>query len=320
MLDFDERHISMAVLEIVGTCNLRCKHCYDYFEKSHEVDTKTWSNIIYDLIDKGCQEITYSGGEPLLRPDEIFTLSTIAKNAGVRTVLTTNGILVKRVDKVLFNNFDMIQVSIDGPEEVHDSIRGTGTFKQSVDGIQYLKTHAKNTDLHMMMTLSNLNVDRLGEVRQLSLDMGVRLGVERLCSVGRADGNLFMDKDKYRAALEYAYKNRVALNDPLAVLLGDGSQAYACSAGAGALVVGSDFNCYMCTKLRVPIGNLKQDSWGDIIHNIYYGYELGDPSKLKGKCNGCEFNTRCGGCRAAAYALTKDMFAEDPMCWHEPSD
>jgi radical SAM protein with 4Fe4S-binding SPASM domain len=317
---FDHRYISMAVLEIVGACNLRCKHCYDYFEKSHKIDVEMWSKIINDLIAKGCQEITYSGGEPLLCPNEIFTLSTIAKSAGVRTVLTTNGILVQRADKELFKNFDMIQVSIDGPEEIHDSIRGAGNFKKSIEGIRYLKEHAKTADLHMMMTLSNMNVDHLDEVRKLSLELGVRLGVERLCSVGRADGNLFMDKTKYKAALEYAYKNKIALNDPLAVLLGDGDQSYACSAGAGALVIGSDFNCFMCTKLRVSVGNLKQDSWDTILHNIYYGYELGDPSKLKGKCGGCEFNTRCGGCRAAGFALTKDMFSEDPMCWHEPKN
>ena len=45
---------------------------------------------------------------------------------------------------------------------------------------------------------------------------------------------------------------------------------------------------------------------------------LRDASNLKGKCGECEFREICGGSRARAYAMTGDMFAEEPGCVYQP--
>ena len=36
---------------------------------------------------------------------------------------------------------------------------------------------------------------------------------------------------------------------------------------------------------------------------------------LGGKCKECKNNKKCGGCRAMAYATTKNYLGEDPLCW-----
>lgn len=46
--------------------------------------------------------------------------------------------------------------------------------------------------------------------------------------------------------------------------------------------------------------------------------ELRDPERLDGKCGLCEFRPICGGSRARAYAMTGDLFAEEPACAWEP--
>ena len=46
--------------------------------------------------------------------------------------------------------------------------------------------------------------------------------------------------------------------------------------------------------------------------------QLRDPSLLKGRCGRCEFRDIFGGSRSRAYALTGDIFAEDPACLYEP--
>ncbi|HEV2714078.1 MAG TPA: hypothetical protein VGU64_02360, partial [Terriglobales bacterium] len=45
---------------------------------------------------------------------------------------------------------------------------------------------------------------------------------------------------------------------------------------------------------------------------------LRDSANLKGKCGVCEFREVCGGSRARAYALTGDVFAEEPCCTWQP--
>jgi AdoMet-dependent heme synthase len=45
---------------------------------------------------------------------------------------------------------------------------------------------------------------------------------------------------------------------------------------------------------------------------------LRDSSNLQGKCGACEFKEICGGSRARAYAVTGNMFAEDPSCNYVP--
>jgi radical SAM protein with 4Fe4S-binding SPASM domain len=41
---------------------------------------------------------------------------------------------------------------------------------------------------------------------------------------------------------------------------------------------------------------------------------LADSSNLKGGCGRCQYRDVCGGCRARAYWVYRDYFAEDPVC------
>jgi radical SAM protein with 4Fe4S-binding SPASM domain len=45
---------------------------------------------------------------------------------------------------------------------------------------------------------------------------------------------------------------------------------------------------------------------------------LRDRSQLKGRCGVCEFSPVCGGSRSRAYAMTRDVMAEEPFCAYEP--
>jgi radical SAM protein with 4Fe4S-binding SPASM domain len=47
--------------------------------------------------------------------------------------------------------------------------------------------------------------------------------------------------------------------------------------------------------------------------------DLKNADLLKGRCAICEFKAVCGGgSRARAYAMTGDLFAEDPSCVYQP--
>lgn len=70
--------------------------------------------------------------------------------------------------------------------------------------------------------------------------------------------------------------------------------------------------------LPVSAGNVRKDSLRELYRHSPLFTSLRDSANLKGKCGVCEFREVCGGSRARSYALTRDMFAEEPCCAYVP--
>lgn len=70
--------------------------------------------------------------------------------------------------------------------------------------------------------------------------------------------------------------------------------------------------------LPVTAGNVKTEPLAALYRDSELFRSLRDPSKLEGRCGACEFAATCGGSRSRAYALTGNIFAEDPWCSWRP--
>jgi len=88
--------------------------------------------------------------------------------------------------------------------------------------------------------------------------------------------------------------------------------------GKGFVFISHTGEVYPSGFLPVSGGNVRQRSLADIYRNSPLFRSLRDSKKLAGKCGRCEFHEICGGSRARAYALTGDLFAEEPCCVYEP--
>ena len=71
--------------------------------------------------------------------------------------------------------------------------------------------------------------------------------------------------------------------------------------------------------LPLKAGNVKNERLSDIYRSSTLFTSLRNPKNLKGKCGRCEFRDLCGGSRARAWAMTGDVFAEDPLCMYQPA-
>ncbi|MDI9619377.1 MAG: radical SAM protein [Candidatus Nezhaarchaeota archaeon] len=131
---------SFVVYCCTAKCNLRCVFCDWWKRSTPELDTDEALRLIDALCDFGVSTIDFSGGEPLLRRD-LELLAARARDRGVFTVLSTNGTLVTP-DRArsLSKAFNMVNVSLDGFEETHDSTRGfKGTFRRALRTINLLR-------------------------------------------------------------------------------------------------------------------------------------------------------------------------------------
>jgi organic radical activating enzyme len=133
------------VLRPTAACNLRCRTCYDRSATlvaewpeasaavSASLDAAAWRALIADLA--GFHATYYiTGGEPLLS-EHLLPIIAEIKARRQYVSLNTNGVLLKeRAAELVDAGVDKIIVSLDGPPEVHDAIRGP-TFEAIADGI-----------------------------------------------------------------------------------------------------------------------------------------------------------------------------------------
>ncbi len=132
--------LRFLVLEITQRCNMRCKYCcysgaylYDRTHSKKSMDEQTAKSAIELLISSSSQSrhrgISFYGGEPLLEFKKImrlcdFALRLTKDGPPVSFHIDTNGILLtKEVLRFLISRGIFVQVSLDGPQEIHDRWR-----------------------------------------------------------------------------------------------------------------------------------------------------------------------------------------------------
>lgn len=86
----------------------------------------------------------------------------------------------------------------------------------------------------------------------------------------------------------------------------------------GLVFVNRTGEVYPSRFLPLSGGNVTTGSLAEIFRDSALFTSLRDSSRLKGKCGRCALRSVCGGSRARAYAMTGDLFAEDPCCVYEP--
>lgn len=98
---------------------------------------------------------------PLLHPD-ITDLVAYAKRLGRFCSLTTNGwLLEKRTRELCDSKLDLLVVSVDGLAEVHNTIRGAGSFEHLSAGLEKMLPQPDRPVIFVNMSLSNLNYNHM---------------------------------------------------------------------------------------------------------------------------------------------------------------
>ena len=83
-------------IAITNKCNLRCPYCYandKNFLEHNDMTLEQIINVIDKCVDANIFKISWSGGEPLCRP-ELFEILKYAHKKGFKQSIITNGILI----------------------------------------------------------------------------------------------------------------------------------------------------------------------------------------------------------------------------------
>jgi uncharacterized protein len=153
------------IFAVTTACNIGCTYCYE-----SGVIGKTMRPDVVSAIARwverriridGISEIYPSlfGGEPLLFPKILFDLmdklNDVARQYAARCAFSSssNGVLLtpELAEQLGRRGLSQIQISLDGPEDVHDARRmgkqGETTFERSLAGICVAIDHIENVTL-----------------------------------------------------------------------------------------------------------------------------------------------------------------------------
>lgn len=174
-------------LTLTRSCNLRCKMCgqrgrngyYSGFRGHQHLSLAVLKKIIKEISGHKGAIILLRGGEPFLYPGIIGLLSYI-KKLGVSVSIDTNGTVLGKYARDIVNiGVDNINVSIDGPEKVHDSVRGAaGSFERIKKGILKIREFEKKKRKPscvgcIVFTISPGSYRGLGDMPEVARSLGV---------------------------------------------------------------------------------------------------------------------------------------------------
>lgn len=158
--------------QITTKCNLNCKYCLSDsgLEGKYGLDTKEAIKIINQLGELGINRLDFTGGEPLIRKD-LDKLIQCSKYNHINTIVTTNTTMLNEKNIEALKLADLVQISIDGPKEIHNDQRQAEVFDKTIENIKKLKQAGCKIRLNSFIYNSNKqHVDYLMDLsKQLDL-------------------------------------------------------------------------------------------------------------------------------------------------------
>jgi len=281
-------------LNITDRCNLACAHCYLGPSRSGDMPLSLISRAMEEFALMQGLRLLITGGEPLLHR-EFWKMNERLREYPFRSVLLSNGTLITQETARRLKVHE-VQVSLDGWEASHDRLRGDGSFKKAVQGIEHMLAQGTRVSVATMVHAFNLNdFERLEKFLQ---EIGVsEWNVDVPCVAGNLmeHPDIYLPPGKAGQYLKYGFS--------------EGSHAssgnYVC--GAHLCAVLPDGRVCKCAFFaEEPAGMVQEEG----LRNCWLRIPRMNLNELR--CD-CEELMECrGGCRYRAL-LYQDIYAKDPV-------
>jgi radical SAM/SPASM domain protein of ACGX system len=322
-------------------CDQKCKHCYSVAEqKNHLVGRELNVDECFGIVDKilaFCKEnecepgIGISGGDPLLA-DYFWDVAAYLKEKNINFSLLGNPFHLDRAicDRLLGLGCRSYQMSLDGLEKTHDSVRKRSSFRATIGALELLKSTGIKTAI--MNTVTANNFSELTKLIQLAADLEVDLfGFARYCPTDMDLVSMIQPLD-YKELLGAVWEMYSSLSERDTIfslkdhlfklflyekglfkpssekIVSDG-----CGCGVRHCAILPDGQIYACRRFISPVGNLNTTT----MEEIFFGDEMAryrQIETLEG-CKDCNLLYHCRGCHATSFGAYGSFFNRDPQCW-----
>jgi radical SAM protein with 4Fe4S-binding SPASM domain len=321
--------------ELTWRCNLRCVHCVvsGGERMPGELTTKELRGIAWQLARAGVRSVTYSGGEPLCRPDFLEIAEHVA-SLGMSAQIATNG---HYVTPELAGHLARLGISAQitlngataGPHDTFTGIRGS--WDRAVAAIRLLV--ADGTPVVVATVATRLSESDVPTIVDLAIGLGAQ--AYRLIPFvpggrGRIHRDLELEPSEMRRLTVVLREVRAAGRISILPLefeetLGptptggcppntrigcDGAITYCTIGPSGEVLPCSFFNGVAADSVRDrPFDWIWRNSR---FLNYFRSLTVAD---ITGRCSECEYLAWCrGGCRATNNVIGR-LFESNAHCW-----
>ncbi|GIO16801.1 radical SAM protein [Cohnella xylanilytica] len=159
-------------------CNYRCSFCHIWGDTGwalkepqrvirEQLDIEVLKRFIDQVAQTGNKVGAILTGGEIMLYRHFEELVSHLRSRKMNVYVNTNGSLMKNRLPFLIENTVVVNVSIDGPEEYHDAIRGKGSFRTICDNIEALMAEKKRrkkmfpfVSVNMVLSTSNYHSAR----------------------------------------------------------------------------------------------------------------------------------------------------------------
>jgi radical SAM protein with 4Fe4S-binding SPASM domain len=297
--------------ELTYGCNLRCVHCYNPTHRAlpHELTTSEICALLNQIADLGVLTVTFTGGEPSVRPD-IGDILRHARRQGLMIHVMTNATrMTPSFTHILREvGVSQIDVSIYGATEaVYEQMTGIpGSYRQFRQGLLNLAAAALPVVVRMPVT--TINCDEIRACRELveSLHMKFQYCLEIMTTTTgdrtplqyrlAPDEKVRIDQDLLSHKWTPTPEDSCSVNQSF----------IECACGQSRFAITPYGEMNLCTAFPIPRYNLRtgslKEGWEILKHTV----DQAQPNH-RYECPTCEVRPHCRQGRSDAWLETGDM-------------
>lgn len=320
-------------------CPSKCSYCWSSEEGSPIMSIDTIREVVAWLKNFREDRVTFTfhGGEPLLAGPEFYRQALPLLSEGLHhlnpefAIQTNLWRMTPEIAQILAQYQVPIGSSIDGPEDITDSQRGTGYYQKTMRGYDIAKTHGLN--VRFICTFTNKSVKHRQEIFDFFLKNGFSLKLHPALPSLRSEnpGQWALPPEEYGDLLVYLLdKSLEHMQDIEVMNINDlcrcvftrrGSVCTYVDCMGNTFAIGPDGNIYPCYRFvgmpEYVMGNVRDHPEMDDLMQSDAGKLM---SRFKDyvdtACGGCQHIRYCrGGCPYNAMAPTPgEIQGVDPHC------
>jgi radical SAM protein with 4Fe4S-binding SPASM domain len=314
--------LSMEI-EFNRDCNFNCIYCYarNGVNGKQELTEEEIRDVINQAKKIGVKKVIILGGEPMLYP-RIMEMIEFIKGLDIQIELFTNGTnITETLAKKLSEKGVVVVLKLNtSDEKLQDILAGRkGAYRQIHTALDNLKKagYPDTTPMGISTVICRQNFNELVQMWEWLREQRISPYFEMITPQGKARENdcLSVGSDKIRDLFfklseidREKYGHNWLPQPPLV-----GGQCLRHQFSCAVNVYG---DVSPCVGVTIPVGNIREKKLADIIKDSEVIEDIRNYKKLiKGPCGKCAKNDECYGCRGAAYQMTGDYLASDPLCW-----
>jgi len=166
--------LPILILQPHNRCNCRCLMCDIWkITGTREITIAELERHLADIERLGVEWTVFTGGEPLMHSD-LFRLSAMLGLRGIRTTILSSGLLLARHAAAIVSGIDDLIVSLDGPANIHDEIRGVpGAYRLLEEGVQAIHRLAPEYPIAARCTVQACNAPHLRATVRAARELGL---------------------------------------------------------------------------------------------------------------------------------------------------